>query len=119
MGWLTLLLFLILVVLLTLLLRFGILWMGRLVGRQTRTRFEEAETILNSRAIPPAWLAEVRGMAPDAGRKKLLEHLRVLTEFFRTAPVVADDMTRKVLLEGLTGVRDEWAKADWEELAGG
>ncbi len=116
MGWLTILLFLLLVILLTLLLRFGLVWMGRLAGGQTRTRFEEAETILNGKALPPAWLDEVRGLAPESGRKKLLKRLHVLTEFFRNAPVVADEETRQVMLDGLAAVRDKWTKADWEKL---
>ena len=119
MGWLTFLLFAVLVVLLTLLLRFGILWMGRAVGRQTRTRFEEAESILNENTIPAAWLDEVRDLHPEEGRKRLLKRLSTLTEFFQNAPVVADETSRQVLLDGLAVKRNEWSQADWEKLSGG
>jgi len=119
MGWLTFLLFAVLVVLLTLLLRFGILWMGRAVGRQTRTRFEEAESILNRKVIPAAWLDEVRHLRPEEGRKRLLKRLSTLTEFFQNAPVVADEATRQLLLDGLTAKREEWSRADWEKLSDG
>lgn len=100
--------FLALVLVLTVLVRAGAVWMGRLAGRGTRRRFEEAEHILETRRPPGSWLVAAGELAGRRRRTDLLRRLDSLVEFFRTSPVVADEPTRVLLLKRLSDVRSRW-----------
>lgn len=100
--------FLVLVLVLTVLVRAGAVWMGRLAGRVARRRFEETEYILQTGRPPGPWLVRSRKLTGRHGRADLVRRLDSLVEFFKTSPVVADEPTREILLKKLCDVRGQW-----------
>ena len=104
------LLFLACIVAITVMTRWGAKRMGRAAGRQARKRFEDAEHIVNTGQPPPSWLAAASRLPAPRRKRKLLRRLDDLTSFFLSAPVVADEATRELLLSKLSEARGQWQR---------
>lgn len=117
MIWLSMLLLLVAMLGLTLLLRFAVGRMGRVVGRATYELHTAAEEIVSSGRVPLSWRGshDQPPYPPDAGRG-FVRRLDDLIRHFERAPVFDSEQTRALLLEDLRAARARWQKGEWDFL---
>jgi len=108
----------------TLLLKFSLMLMGRIVVRQVTAKHKAAEEIVNEGRVPRAWASKTRreiflkrsnSKTQDKTKKKMLKRLDNLIQYFRSSPLVKNEETRAILLDKLRQTRTSWEKEKWEE----
>lgn len=114
-GWM-LLVFFVGIAVLTVFFRSVTLMMGKTFGEIVHKRHTDAEFILNTHVPPPAWRRRRSGR--PRSRSAILHNLRVLTGYFKNAPVFESERERVILLRDLAQIRAEWREAPYEELIG-
>ena len=108
----------------------GVGKIGSIVGRRAYARHKNAELILETRLVPAEWQREVESklsLGKKCGdiedpelraraRRELLEKMDNLIKYFRNAPVFANELSKRILLEDMTEIRREWRLAEWGAL---
>ena len=120
------------IVLMTLLVRKTVRYVGESLGKQVFRRHKDAELIIETRRVPPEWY-EGWARAPEKARGALegppesedeqklartrfVDRLDELVRYFRHAPVFENDMAKQILLEELAQIRSAWMEAPWTEI---
>ncbi len=124
-----LLAFVAVVVLFTLGIRWGVVIIGKVLGKVIDERHHHAEYITTTGQVPEAWtrpyfkqivaLQATQGLEPAArerriarlesqARRRSLKGIDDLLRYFARAPVFADDHSRRVLMEQLEAARETW-----------
>ena len=125
------LIFLAFIALFVLLLRVGVIFMGKITGKYVGEKHKAAETIINTGTPPITWICNsIKKMAElredptgpravkieEKARNACLKKLKGLTKYFKTSPLCQDEETRKILLDELSKVRRVWQEKDWGEI---
>ena len=117
------LVYLAIIALFVLAVRFAINHLGARVGSQVYDLHRQTELILETRKVPEEWvrrLKERRGNSCDRTvRQEALKRMDRLLAYFRRAPVFSDDESRKQLLSQLQEIREEWLSLDSRSLLPG
>ena len=92
----------------TLVLRAAVQYGGKVVGHSVFRRHRDAEYILKTGRIPPAWQKEEALDGTDIQQTQAVRQLDQLVRYFQTSPCVADEDTRQILIERLDTVRRSW-----------
>lgn len=130
------LLFIICVCSFTFMLKYNIILVGKIAGRQIERTHKAAEAILNTKRPPKEWIEkwerkmdtarDVPNREAEAERIKMrakkdsVRRLDSLIGYFRATSLMEDEETRLILLEELRKIRRLWNDNwDWEFLRGG
>jgi hypothetical protein len=114
--------FLAYVLFITLAVRYGTTFAGRIMGNRVTTMHQATEHILHTGTIPPDWLSSPPGESAKRHkwerrqRKRALKKLHKLQSYFQTTPCVADVGVREHLLMELERVERDWRQADLQEI---
>ena len=129
--WLIFLSFLLFIGLFVVGLRWGVVVIGKILGRVVNDRHQNAEFIINTGQVPEQWTSEfykkIDEINKSAGTNDLEKRKRVssleskakrysikrindLLKYFSRAPVFSDDYSRKVLMDQLQAAKKEWLK---------
>ena len=124
-----LLAFVAIIVLFTLGVRWGVVIIGKVLGRVVHERHQNAEYITSTGQVPDAWtrphfeqidVLQANGDLDPAVRERRVSRLEAkakrrslkgiddLLRYFSRAPVFADDHSRRVLMEQLESTRETW-----------
>lgn len=117
------------IALFTLGVRFGVVIIGKVLGRVVHERHHNAEYITSTGQVPEAWtrpyferIDEVQANGElDAGvrerrvarleaqaKRRSIKGIDDLLRYFSRAPVFADDHSRRVLMEELESAKETW-----------
>ena len=117
------------IVLFTLGVRWGVVIIGKVLGRVVDERHHNAEYITSTGQVPEAWiepyfkqideLEKTPGLEPAVcerriareeakAKRRSLKGIDDLLRYFSRAPVFADDYSRQVLLEQLESTKAAW-----------
>ena len=112
-------------------LRWGIVIIGKVLGRVVYDRHRNAEHIINTGQVPDQWtqsyyskIDKIRTLQnvdekekerrifilDKRAKKNSIKQINDLLRYFARAPVFADDYARKVLMEQLTAAKEQWLK---------
>lgn len=112
-------------------LRWGVVVIGKVLGRVVYDRHRNAEYIINTGQVPDQWTAPyfkkidaVRKLEQvdesERGRRisilerrakrNSIKRIDDLLRYFSRAPVFADDHSRRVLMEQLEAAKAQWLK---------
>jgi hypothetical protein len=126
---LSLIIFVVGIALFTVGVRWGVVAIGKLLGRTVSERHHNAEYIISTGAVPEDWMApyfqkidaiganhelsaadrERRSAEIEAqGKRESLRRLDDLLKYFRRAPVFEDDTARQLLLGQLRSAKEVW-----------
>ena len=118
--------FLALIIVLSLIMFYGVRYIGRLVGSRVNDIHKEAEYILNCERVPASWVREPPGNAAQQSTKQIrrrkkekrryLRRLKKLQRYFSNAPVFEDITSRQQALFELERIEEYWQQADWDEI---
>ena len=117
------------IALFTLGVRFGVVIIGKVLGRVVHERHHNAEYITSTGQVPEAWtrpyferIDELQANGElDAGvrdrrvarleaqaKRRSIKGIDDLLRYFSRAPVFADDHSRRVLMEELESAKETW-----------
>ena len=117
------------IALFTLGVRFGVVIIGKVLGRVVHERHHNAEYITSTGQVPEAWTRpyferidelQANGELDAAVRERRIARLEAqakrrsikgiddLLRYFSRAPVFADDHSRRVLMEELESAKETW-----------
>ncbi len=129
--WAAIIIFLVFVAVSTLLFRYTTILAGRMVGKKIEKTHRAAEHIISTKMPPEDWLEKwkkkiesVKKKSNDAekinelklkARDDSLKKLSSLVKYFENSDLVADEETRKIILEELAEVDRLW-KENWSEV---
>jgi len=124
-----LLAFVAVIALFTLGVRWGVVIIGKVLGRVVHERHQNAEYITSTGQVPEAWTRpyfqqidalQANGDLDPAVRERRIARLEAqakrrsikgiddLLRYFSRAPVFADDYSRRVLMEDLESAKETW-----------
>ena len=124
-----LLAFVAVIALFTLGVRWGVVIIGKVLGRVVHERHQNAEYITSTGQVPEAWTRpyfqqidalQANGDLDPVVRERRIARLEAqakrrsikgiddLLRYFSRAPVFADDYSRRVLMEDLESARETW-----------
>lgn len=115
----TLVAFLAFIAVFTLLYKFATQTVGRRVGRFVDRHHRTTEVLLETRGVPEQWRHEVRRRFPVIGddrterraRRFLIRRLDRLARYFERTPLVDSEETRRLIIDQLVEIAEEWEKA--------
>ena len=129
--WAAIIIFLVFVAVSTLLFRYTTILAGRMVGKKIEKTHRAAEHIISTKMPPEDWLEKwkkkiesVKKKSNDAekinelklkARDGSLKKLSSLVKYFENSDLVADEETRKIILEELAEADRLW-KENWSEV---
>ncbi|HOQ68122.1 MAG TPA: hypothetical protein PKU87_05755 [Candidatus Atribacteria bacterium] len=129
--WAAIIIFLVFVAVSTLLFRYTTILAGRMVGKKIEKTHRAAEHIISTKMPPEDWLEKwkkkiesVKKKSNDAdkinelklkARDDSLKKLSSLVKYFENSDLVADEETRKIILEELAEADRLW-KENWSEV---
>ena len=129
--WAAIIIFLVFVAVSTLLFRYTTIMAGRMVGKKIEKTHRAAEHIISTKMPPEDWLEKwkkkiesIKKKSNDAekinelklkARDDSLKKLSSLVKYFENSDLVADEETRKIILEELAEVDRLW-KENWSEV---
>ena len=129
--WAAIIIFLVFVAVSTLLFRYTTILAGRMVGKKIEKTHRAAEHIISTKMPPEDWLEKwkkkiesIKKKSNDAekinelklkARDDSLKKLSSLVKYFENSDLVADEETRKIILEELAEVDRLW-KENWSEV---
>ena len=129
--WAAIIIFLVFVAMSTLLFRYTTILAGRMVGKKIEKTHRAAEHIISTKMPPEDWLEKwkkkiesIKKKSNDAekinelklkARDDSLKKLSSLVKYFENSDLVADEETRKIILEELAEVDRLW-KENWSEV---
>lgn len=129
--WAAIIIFLVFVAVSTLLFRYTTILAGRMVGKKIEKTHRAAEYIISTKMPPEDWLEKwkkkiesIKKKSNDAekinelklkARDDSLKKLSSLVKYFENSDLVADEETRKIILEELAEVDRLW-KENWSEV---
>ncbi len=129
--WAAIIIFLVFVAVSTLLFRYTTILAGRMVGKKIEKTHRAAEYILSTKMPPEDWLEKwkkkiesIKKKSNDAekinelklkARDDSLKKLSSLVKYFENSDLVADEETRKIILEELAEADRLW-KENWSEV---
>ena len=117
------------IALFTLGVRFGVVIIGKVLGRVVHERHHNAEYITSTGQVPEAWTrpyferidelqadAELDGAVRERriarleaqAKRRSIKGIDDLLRYFSRAPVFADEHSRRVLLEELESAKETW-----------
>ena len=127
------------VVLFIFIAKFGVSYATKLTERLMTDRFLDANTIVNEKAVPKKWVEKIdkivfqeknviRGYIRNwlkaeeedkeqKAKAEVLIRLEKLAKYFEKCPFFEDPGSRKILLEELEVIRNDWASKLWSEIA--
>ena len=100
-------------------LRWGVVIIGKVLGRVVYDRHRNAEYIINTGQVPEQWtepyfkkIDEERRIAAleRKAKRNSIKRIDDLLRYFSRAPVFADDHSRRVLMEQLEAAKAQWLK---------
>ena len=113
--------------------KFMVYFMGKFGGETINKIHRSAEFIINTKKVPPWWVAcfkkgfEKADRKIDGGQKleaykksvkrKCLKQLLKLIKHFKRTSLVEDEEARELVLEGLTGAYEEWKDLSWDDIS--
>ena len=129
---------LIFVVLFVFIAKFGISYATKLTERMMTSRFQDANAILNEKAVPERWIKTVekkifrpspiillmnrfRDLPENRdvlAKEEIMLLLAKLTKYFERCPFFEDPDSKKMMLEELEGIRTVWEPKRWPEIVG-
>ena len=71
---------------------------------------------MNGRRIPKDWQTDVAGMGEGRARARLLRRLEKLARYFAKTPLVDEEKTREIILDGFADAATEWESRPLSEL---
>ncbi len=95
------------------------LWMISNLGHKYIEKTHRgAEFIINTRQVPPFWIAR-KGLirSPLYRKYRALKNLKKIISYFRTNTVAGDEESRMLIVKRLTEIYNEWTDREWEEMA--
>ena len=127
---------LIFVILFIFIAKFGISYAGKLTEKMMTDRFQDANTILNEKAVPKRWVDSIekkvfhpnfvqvlrerlQDTTPDRqvlAKQELMLRLEKLAKYFEKCPFFEDPESKKIMQEELEGIQKEWEPKAWAEL---
>ncbi|HQE25697.1 MAG TPA: hypothetical protein PKZ70_06750 [Candidatus Atribacteria bacterium] len=129
--WAAIIIFLVFVAVSTLLFRYTTILAGRMVGKKIEKTHRAAEHIISTKMPPEDWLEKwkkkiesIKKKSNDAekinelklkARDDSLKKLSSLVKYFENSDLVADEETRKIILEELAEADRLW-KENWSEV---
>jgi hypothetical protein len=120
-----LLAFLALIVFITLAVRYGAMFAGRIIGADVHAKHRAMEYILETEKIPLEWLEpaprEPARVAQWQQRQKeqASDRLSKLRQYAENTPAFEDAESRLYVLGELERIQAEWAARDFDELVAG
>ena len=112
-------------------LRWGVVIIGKVLGRVVYDRHRNAEHIINTGQVPDQWIGPYFKKMDEARKKdgvdetererritvldrkakrNSIKRIDDLLRYFSRAPVFADDHSRRVLMEQLEAAKAQWLK---------
>ena len=129
--WLILISFLLFIGLFVIGLRWGVVVIGKILGRVVNDRHQNAELIINTGQVPEQWASafykkidqinkstEIKDLEKQKrvssleskAKRYSIKRINDLLKYFSRAPVFTDDYSRKVLMDQLQEAKKEWLK---------
>lgn len=115
--------FFIFVILFTLAVRYGTAYVGRRLGEKINALHHDAEYILDTGRIPPAWLTPPpadpakRPAWERRQKRRALKKLKHLKSYMQNTPSIADVESREVVLFELDSIQQQWMQSDFEQIS--
>lgn len=106
--------FFLFVILFTLAVRYGTAYVGRVLGEKIHALHQDAEYILETERIPPAWLEPApsepakRSAWERRQKRRALKKLKKLQSYMQNTPSIADIESREVVLTEFSRIRTQW-----------
>ena len=112
-------------------LRWGVVIIGKVLGRVVYDRHRNAEYIINTGQVPEQWIGPYFKKMDEArtkdgvgeterdrriasldrkAKRNSIKRIDDLLRYFSRAPVFADDHSRRVLMEQLESAKAQWLK---------
>ena len=112
-------------------LRWGVVIIGKVLGRVVYDRHRNAEHIINTGQVPEQWIGPYFKKMDEArtkdgvdeterdrriasldrkAKRNSIKRIDDLLRYFSRAPVFADDHSRRVLMEQLESAKAQWLK---------
>jgi hypothetical protein len=81
-------------------------------------RQRDAEFVLFTGRIPPSWLPRRVSSSPGrrSARRRARRRLRRLVSYYRHTPLVPSEKERESMLRRLREIREDWKKAEWDQI---
>ncbi len=110
------------IILLTLAMRYGAVFAGRLMGQKVYATHRAMETILDTEKIPPEWLEPAPRDPAQVARwqerqkHQALKKLKDLREYAENTPAFEDSETREQVLRELERIHGQWTVSRFDEI---
>lgn len=110
------------IVLLTLAVRYGAVFAGRIMGRQTSATHHAMEFILDTEKIPQEWLEPAPREPAQAAqwqqrqKRRAIEKLKELRTYAENTPAFEDRESREYVLGELARIQEQWSQRDFTDI---
>jgi hypothetical protein len=115
-----------------LLRKFTVRVMGKVAGERINRIHTSVEHIYQTHKVPPAWQAELGrrldelrdpGGSPERVRihqerakRTCMRRLGDLISYVRRSSLVESEEARRLLIDGLSQVKEEWSRETWQQM---